>query len=246
MAIVSVDFFSASLGYQTTFQAILPDGRSDETRVLYLLHGLMGNDRQWIQRSAIVRYVDGRNLAVIMPNTHRGYYTDMKFGPKYRTFLTEDLPAAVKTYFALDPDRGHTFVGGLSMGGYGALKWGLQKPEKFSKVFALSPAVNISRMRHESKEKEQEFQLIFGSESEFEGSENDLYHLIRAGKPDAVQGTSFLQICGTEDPFYQDNLDLQKRFEQQGLEYTFRDRPGGHSWELWDEEIVNALNWLDK
>lgn len=245
MAIVSVDCLPESLGHQTTFQAIIPEHRSEHTRVLYLLHGLFGNDKQWIQSSSIALLAEGRDLAIIMPDTHRGYYTDMKFGAKYGTYLTQELPEIVSNIFALRPDRSQTFIGGLSMGGYGALKYGLSKPSQYSKAFALSPAVDIARMRHESLEREQDFNLIFGSESDFEGSENDLFHLLATADEKAMKGTAFLQICGVDDPFYSDNLRFKQQFEQHSFSYTFKDRPGGHSWDLWNEEIVTSLNWLD-
>lgn len=245
MSVLSVDCYSEALGFQTTFQAIMPKKRSDHTRVLYLLHGLFGDDKQWIQSSSIIRYVEGRDLAVFMPNVHRGYYTDMKSGGKYWTFLTKDLPEIVQNIFALRPTRNQTYIGGLSMGGYGALKCGLSEPEKFARVFALSPAVNISRMRRKDIERQKEFEWIFGSEKDFEGSANDLFHLLDVQKPDILKGTSFLQVCGTADPFYQDNLKLKKRFESNSVAYQFIDRSGGHNWELWDSEIVTALDWLD-
>lgn len=245
MAIVSVDCLPESLGHQTTFQAIIPEHRSEQTRVLYLLHGLFGNDKQWIQSSSIALLAEGRDLAIIMPDTHRGYYTDMKFGAKYGTYLAEELPEIVAAIFALRPDRSQTFIGGLSMGGYGALKYGLSAPYRYAKVFALSPAVDIARMRHESLERDQEFNLIFGTDSEFEGSASDLFHLLDTADEAVMKNTAFLQICGRDDFLYQDNLKFKQQFEHHSYPYTFKERAGGHTWDLWNEEIVTSLNWLD-
>lgn len=246
MPVLSVDCYSEALGFQTTFQAIMPEKRSAHTRVLYLLHGLLGDDKQWIQSSSIIRHVENRNLAVFMPNVHRGYYTDMKSGPKYWTFLTKDLPEMIRNIFALHPERNDTFIGGLSMGGYGALKWGLSEPQKFAKVFALSPAVDIAKMRREDAEREREFAWIFGSEKDFEASVNDLFHLLQVQKTSALKGTSFLQICGTEDPFYRDNLKFKKLIVNYSVPYQFIDRVGGHNWEFWNSEITMVLDWLDQ
>ncbi|MCO7174842.1 alpha/beta hydrolase [Sporolactobacillus kofuensis] len=245
MAVLSVAYDSEILGFQTTFQAILPRERSNNLRVLYLLHGLFGDDKQWIQSSSIIRYVENRNLAVFMPNVHRSYYTDMQSGGKYWTFLTKELPTIVHALFAINQQRESTYVGGLSMGGYGALKWGLSEPQSFAKVFALSPAIDVTRMREECKARDQEFHLIFGSPQEFGTSPNNLYHLLDQRSP-LTSGTSFLQICGREDALYPDNLAFKERMEATDLPYFFKDREGGHSWDLWDEEIVTALDWLDQ
>ncbi|MCQ2009458.1 MAG: alpha/beta hydrolase family protein [Sporolactobacillus sp.] len=244
MTVLSVDYDSEVLGFQTTFQAIIPQKRQKNFKVLFLLHGLYGNDKSWIQCSSIIRYVENRNLAVFMPNVHRSYYTDMKHGGNYWTFLTREFPETIESLFGLDLQRERTFVGGLSMGGYGALKWGLSEPQRFAKVFALSPAIDITRIRKEHKDREKEFGLIFGSPQDFETSPNSLYYLLDHGQP-CMNNTSFLQICGREDPFYSDNLAFKKHIEKLPMPYLFKERDGGHSWDLWDEEIVTALDWMD-
>jgi putative lysine transport system ATP-binding protein len=244
MSVLSVDTPSEILGFQTTYQAIVPQKRFEDLGILYLLHGLFGDDKQWIQSSSIIRYAEEHHLAVFMPNVHRSYYTNMKSGGNYWTFLTSEFPEMIRTTFHLQPNPDRTFVGGLSMGGYGALKWGLSEPKKFSKVFGLSSAVDIARMRRDNPERNEEFNWIFGSESDFGNSSNDLFALV-----DQMNATNenpvFLQICGTEDAFYQDNLKFAKKMRMAGYSYTLISHEGDHNWDFWEAEIGTALNWLD-
>ncbi|GMA60977.1 hypothetical protein GCM10025859_14170 [Alicyclobacillus fastidiosus] len=73
-----------------------------------------------------------------MPQVHRSAYTDMAYGNRYWTFLSEELPEVARSFFHLSDAREDNFVAGLSMGGYGALKWALRKPEQFVAAASLS------------------------------------------------------------------------------------------------------------
>ena len=84
--------------------------------VLYLLHGLSDDDTTWLRRTSIERYVASLGLAVVMPQVHRSFYTDEALGGRYWSFLSEELPALVSTFFRVSERRSDTFVAGLSMG----------------------------------------------------------------------------------------------------------------------------------
>ena len=89
------------------------------------------------------RYVEGLNLAVIMPAVQNSFYTDMVHGGKFLTFLTEELPAMLHDLFPLSTERADTFVAGLSMGGYGAFKLALTRPDLYAAAASLSGALDI-------------------------------------------------------------------------------------------------------
>src|SRR4030095_14992572 len=94
-----------------------------------------------------------KNLAVVIPAVARSFYQDMASGPKYWTFLSEELPAMMRQFFPLSAAREDTFAAGLSMGGYGALRLGLAKPEKFAASASLSGALDyVKRLKEAGKE----------------------------------------------------------------------------------------------
>src|SRR4051812_23558049 len=139
MALVRCDFFSDVLGLSTSMTVVLPQATSsqigmtgaataDDAPVLYLLHGLSDDDTIWQRRTSIERYAAPLGLAVVMPQVARSFYTDEAYGGRFWTYVSEELPALVSELFRVSTAREDTFVAGLSMGGYGALKLALRQP----------------------------------------------------------------------------------------------------------------------
>src|SRR5213080_4930690 len=135
------------LPQRTTTQIGMAGGGSDEPPpVLYLLHGLSDDDTIWLRRTSIERYVAPLGLAVVMPQVHRSFYTDQASGGNYWTFLSEELPELVGTLFRVSQRREDTFVAGLSMGGYGAVKWALRQPDRFAAAASLSGGLDVAAL----------------------------------------------------------------------------------------------------
>ena len=141
MALLQIGFFAETLGKQVHMNVLLPQrsgsralpGEIPSYPTLYLLHGMSDDYTIWERRTSIERYAADKNLAVVMPDGDLSWYTDMKFGGRYFTFLSEELPAVCRDLFPqLSQKREDTFVAGLSMGGYGAFKLAMRCPEAFS------------------------------------------------------------------------------------------------------------------
>ncbi len=152
MAHLRCDFFAESLTLSTSMTVILPEraagqigmGGADGDApppVLYLLHGLSDDDTIWLRRTSIERYVSSLGLAVVMPQVHRSFYTDEVYGEKFWTFVSEELPAVVQSFFRVSSAPQDTYVAGLSMGGYGAFKLALRHPDRFAAAASLSGAL---------------------------------------------------------------------------------------------------------
>ena len=156
MALLHVDFFSDVLGMCTNMDVILPEttvgqigmeghGSNGKCPTLYLLHGMSDDHTIWQRRTSIERYASEYNLAVVMPTTHLGWYTDMDMGYDYWTFISKALPESCRRFFPqMSARREDTFAAGLSMGGYGAMKCGLLAPETFSCCASLSGELDIA------------------------------------------------------------------------------------------------------
>jgi S-formylglutathione hydrolase FrmB len=208
-----------------------------------------------MRRTSIERYVAPLGLAVIMPNVHRSYYTDMAVGGAYWTFLTEELPTVMHSFFNLSDKRDDHFVAGLSMGGYGAMKWGLSKPEYFSHVASLSGVLDINdtmqqiingkKGGHFNVTRRAEFEAIFGAIDKVKGSPNDLFHLIEKLTTSDVPIPKLFQCCGTEDFLYKNNLNFKKFISSYNqIDLTYMEGSGVHSWDFWDTYIQHVLKWL--
>lgn len=258
MAFLEVNFFSETLGMCTAMNVVLPQrkgGRSTQVDwnadgtypVLYLLHGMSDDQTIWCRRTSIERYADEKGIAVIMPTTHLGWYTDMKHGFRYFTFLTEELPAICHDFFPnLSQRREDTFVAGLSMGGYGALKCGICAPEKFSAAAALSAATDSGWFVSDSLKHNPQDHFwtdIFGTPDENRGSINDLFaqaekHAQEKDHP------KFYMWCGESDTLLGQNRAMHEHLVKLGYDVTYEESPGDHQWKYWDEKIQTVLNWI--
>ena len=136
-----VHWRSDVLGKQTTMQVILPTAGSAPYPTLYLLHGLSDDSTIWLRRSRIEAYVRELPLIVVMPDGYRGFYTDNDSGPAYARHFGEEIPGFIERTFPARAARGARAIGGLSMGGYGALRVALGYPERFCSVNSHSGAV---------------------------------------------------------------------------------------------------------
>jgi len=253
MALIHCDFFSEVLQLNTAMCVILPDpprshaGRprpaAAGTPTLYLLHGLSDDHTIWQRRTSIERYVAGLNLAVVMPAAHRSFYADMACGPRYWTFVSEEVPARARAWFGLSDAREDTFAAGLSMGGYGAFKLALTHPERYAAAASLSGALDIARIAAEPVRR-REMDAIFGDPARVEGSGNDLFHLARRAAEGEGPRARLYQWCGTEDHLHADNVRFREHAEASGLDLTYEEGPGGHEWACWDRQIQRVLGWL--
>ncbi|MCP3763404.1 esterase family protein [Domibacillus sp. A3M-37] len=252
MALIQCQFYSEVLNLSTSMTVILPQQTNsqigmqnkkagDKHQTLYLLHGLSDDDTIWTRRTSIERYVAPLGLAVVMPQMHHSFYADMKYGNRYWTFLTEELPAVARSFFPLSDAREDNFVAGLSMGGYGAFKWALSRPEQFSAAASLSGAVDIVS-RVSAGDRERVFQLVFGDE-DISGTEHDLFKLIEKSQQ-AEQKPMLYQCCGTEDFLYEDNVRFKEAGEKTAYGLTTQFETGEHEWGYWDRKIQDVLNWL--
>ncbi len=248
MALLQANFFSEVLRLHMSMDVILPERvctRPDgKWPVLYLLHGLSDDHTIWRRMTSIERYARGRDLCVVMPTVHRSFYTDMKHGGRYWTFISEELPTVCERMFPISTAREDRFAAGLSMGGYGALKLGLRCPERFAAVASLSGAVDMVALSETDEARGDAFWTdIFGSLNELRGSENDLAavaeRLIAGGSP----RPRFYVACGTEDYLYANNAGFLARFGKP-LDITYEEGPGVHSWDFWDAYIQRALRWM--
>ncbi len=258
MAFMECNFHSDALGMACSMNVIMPqqsstrigmEGKTREgggTPVLYLLHGLSDDHSIWMRRTSIERYVAPLGLAVVMPCVHRSFYCNMEHGYNYWDFVSEELPGVVKSLFNVSDRREDTFVAGLSMGGYGAFKLALRKPENYAAACSLSGALDMagSRARREKEEFPGDMHLVFGTEDKIKTPEHDL--LLATSRLARASGKKpfFYQWCGTEDFLYADNISFRDNARREGLDLIYEEGSGDHQWRYWDEKIQRFLQIL--
>lgn len=266
MAIVTVDFFSKYLLRNVTFTALLPldkvniHGKEIENisekrslKTLYLLHGIFGDHMDWLTGTRIRRWAQNKNLAVVMPSGDNHFYVDCAAtGEAYGQFIGEELVEFTRSMFPLSHDREDTFIGGLSMGGYGALRNGLKYSEVFGRVCAFSAGVNDkSKILTEETEKsplytsrKSFFEAIHGDISHLPVSDRDCRKLILQNKESGRQIPKIYMCCGTEDFLLESNRAYCRFLKDQDVTVTYEEGPGAHEWDFWDTYLKRALDWL--
>lgn len=248
-----LELFSESLGQSTSVSLLLPQRTSGQigmvgatapgpTPVLYLLHGASDDDTIWMRRTSIERYAAEYGLAVVMPQAGLSFYCDEVHGSRWYTWISEELPRIIGETFRVSQEREHTFVAGLSMGGFGAFKLAFNQPERFAAAASLSGAVWSTSPDLHSRLSERVMR-IWGEQGIVPGGPDDLI-----GQLDTIDKTALPRLyttCGTEDFLYDDNLHFERAAERAGVPLTVDHRPGAHEWGYWDETIQDVLAWFD-
>ena len=222
--------------------------RTPKYRTLYLLHGHSDDHTAWQRWTSIERYVEGLNLAVVMPAVHLSFYSDMVHGGKYWQFISEEVPILVRDMFSLSSRREDSFVAGLSMGGYGAFKLALTHPDRYAAGASLSGAVDIREVVNAHGERNDKAWLagmrnVFGDLNKMPGSKHDLLTLARRVSRGPVRPRLY-QCCGTEDFLYADNICFRDEVYKLPLDLTYEEGLGEHTWAYWDQMIQHVLAWI--
>jgi len=246
MALIRCNHYSKALRLAMHLHAILPEDapRGRKLPVLWLLHGMSDDDSIWQRRTSLERFVAKYELAVIMPNVHRSFYCNMRHGLAYWDYVAKELPELVGRLFPLSQRREETFVAGLSMGGYGALKLALNQPRRFAAAAALSPVIDLeARMRDEGSPVKRDLDLTFGEEQQRVPL---AAHVLRLAERVAKRGPRprLYLACGTEDHLYAHGVRFRDHARALGLDLTYDDGPGGHTWDYWDYQLPKVLAWL--
>lgn len=218
-------------------------------QTLWLLHGGGGEASDWPRFSSIERYANEHKLMVICPSAGESFYTDMVHGEAYFTWITKELPQILQWMLPISPKREDNFVAGLSMGGYGAMKWAVNAPERFSHAGAFSGAVdmpNIIRRNHmrDGVLVDPRMEWAFGSVEKVDESESDVIWKGKQQKAAGVELPNFYLTCGTEDFCWDFNINLRDAFREAGIELTWDERPGAHTWSFWDAAVQRFIDWL--
>ena len=256
MALMHVKYQSMALyGLNISVEVILPQGEVPPRghRTVWLLHGMSDNETMWQRRTSIERYADAHNVAVVMPAVQLSCYADMAHGYPFYTFVTEELPRVMREFFPLSSAREDNYVVGLSMGGEGACKIGLSKPENYSVIGCLSAGAYNHEPRDVSNPDPNnpyslwEFNRFDGIP--VEGTPRDCFgnakKIMEEGKPvpriyHAIGSSDFLLESAYK------TRDFFRSFDGNPFDYHFEEHPGAHTWDFWDLHIQRFLDFVDK
>lgn len=260
MAIIEVNFISKCLMRTVTFNAIIPvdkfgpqeeNAEQKPLKTLYLLHGIFGNYTDWVNGTRIQALAEANDLAVIMPSGENHFYLDdEKSGELYGEFIGKELVEFTRKLFPLSDKREDTFIAGLSMGGYGAIRNGLKYAENFGCVIGLSAALVHDTWKDADNSapiftfRRNYYEAIFGEYDKVKGSDKDPKALLLKLKEEGRSVPKMYLCCGTEDGLITANRDFRDFLNENGVDLTYVEGPGKHDWVFWDTYIKKVLDWL--
>jgi len=261
MALIQMNMLSKRLMRTVPVNVILPVDkmvfpgmpvREDKPyKTLYLLHGVFGNYTDWVCGSRIQRFAEEHDLVVVMPSGDNAFYVDQPAGNNfYGAFIGSELVELTRKMFPLSHKREDTFIGGLSMGGYGALRNGLKYSDTFGCIISLSGALHLEEMAARTKdepfflESKSYAEACFGDLSGLLNSDKDPRWLVKELKKEGKALPKIYMACGDQDHLLPVNQDMADFLKKQGADVTFEIGPGSHEWDFWDTYIKKAIEWL--
>ena len=255
MALLQINYLSEALRRNVTLNVILPfDGIDYETmsyrtakdhrfKTLYLLHGLFGDCNDWICGSRIRLWAEEKNLAVVMPSGDNAFYVNSdRGGNDYSTFVGKELVEVTRRIFPLSDKRDDTFIGGLSMGGFGAIRNGIVFSETFSHVIGLSSAIHIF---DEGTVLNFGEKAVFGNIKEATLSDANPRVAFKKLLEENRRIPRFYMSCGTRDDLFDANTAFRDFLISNGADVTWDEDDDGHEWTFWDSQIKKAIDWLE-
>ena len=260
MARLQIEYFSNALRRATTFEMLIPNdipegipwekdkAHSRPMSTLFLLHGYSGKAGNWVPEGLPEKY----NFAIVMPTAENSFYLNGEAtGTAYQTMVGEELVDYVRKTFNLAKGPEDTCIAGLSMGGFGALHTGLAYPDRFGKIGALSSALIV----HEVATMKPDgggngvanyayYRNVFGDPAAVEQSDANPEVLAHRLKAAGAKIPEIYMCCGTEDFLIENNRELHRFFEAEGIPHEYHESKGIHDMVFWREYIAKIVEWM--
>ena len=256
MAYFRVEYYSNALRRETSFEVMIPNdprfGMPDPAegrplRTLFLLHGFTGKAGNYVPFGLPEKY----NFAIVMPSAENSFYLNgLSTGHAFQTLVGEELVDYVRKTFRLAMKPEDTCIAGLSMGGFGALHTGLAYPQTFSKIGAMSSALivhEVAKMQPGGGNEVANYDFYrecFGEPSKLEESDNNPETLIRKLKAAGQKIPEIYLTCGTEDFLIENNREMHRFLEAEGVPHEYHEAPGVHDMVFWTEHIQKIVRWM--
>ncbi|WP_345814627.1 alpha/beta hydrolase-fold protein [Paraburkholderia sp. PREW-6R] len=248
--VITRSFHSNALDRDWSYTIYLPTGyRHDGARipVLYLLHGNNGDATDWITQGhlqtaadVLIEHKEMPPVAIVMPQGGTDWYVDRK--EKMETAFFDDLLPEIESHYAVSTQRGGRMIGGVSMGGFGALRYAMTQPELFCGALLLSPAIYATEPPRASAARRVG---VFG-ERQFDAS---VWHALNY----PAQWEHYMSrpyrlpmfiAAGDDDLSIQaEASSLYTHLRLAGNPAALRIIDGGHTWDVWSALLPAALKY---
>lgn len=234
-----------AMPYRVILPAKYEANKTEKYPVVYLLHGLTGHFNNWADKTKLRDFAAGYQYIIVMAEGENGWYTDSATVPndKYESYIVKELIPEIDKNFRTIPDKNRRAIAGLSMGGYGSLKFGLKYPEMFALVGSFSGALQAASFTDKMlgsgwKVLTDSIMSVYAAEDSQTRRENDIYKIVREMPAGKIKNLPFVYFdCGTEDGLIVSNREFSGLLLEKKIPHEFRQLPGKHDWVFWNSQI---------
>lgn len=252
MADISMNFFSKMMGRFVSIEVLLPIegielyGYKEPFKTLYFLPGYSASARSIATSTTLAEHAAARGFAVVIPDGENSFYTDQEdIGALYERYVSEELVAFTRRLFPLSKKREDTFIGGISMGGFGCLMLGSRHMETFSKILAMSPATDCYRLASmQGGFNSAKLNRYFKSKEYYFDHYHPFNNFQRANEEGKVLPEIFL-CCGEQDPLtYEMDRDFVGEMKKAGMPVAAQWGEGTHDTKYWNAHLPAAVDFM--
>lgn len=262
MANFEVEFLSTAVRGIQRFHVILPNDTDAELKVdnpnydrpmksMILLHGYNGTHTDWLYGTNINTLALLYNIAFVTPAGSNSFYlNDEADNYRFETYIGKELVDYTRKTFGLFSEREISFIGGFSMGGFGAIHTGLRFSETFGGIFGFSNAFIVDKIK-KLKPGDTDFladygiyRRIFGDLNAVEDSHMNLKYLVKDCINRGIDFPKLYLACGTEDFLINENRDFRDFLKDNKVEAEYCETVGIHDWYFWQSKLTPALFYL--
>ncbi len=235
MAIIQLNYLSKALLRTVDVTVVLPTDTLDmdtmtytqkkEYKTLYLLHGIFGDQNDWLYGTRIQRFASERGLCVVMPSGENMFYVDQENTHNlYSQFIGEELVSMTRAMFPLSHKKEDTFIAGLSS------------------ALMLDDWVDCKSPIIQGVDAKKYYESLFGDITKLKESDKDYYALV---KKIPVKDRPHMYMCiGKDDFLLETNRKYKDYLLEEKVDLTYEEGPGSHEWDFWDRYILKILDWL--
>lgn len=257
MALLQMNIMSRALNMSTSVTVILPGipgyrfSQADiadyyrlgmKYQVLWLLHGGGGDCMDYVRYSSLERYAEENCLMVVTPSAMNSSYCDTPYGQNHWTHLTDELWYMVQECLPASAERDDHFVMGLSMGAHGAFKYGVNFPERFSRVICMSGGgFSLSFLEKAIAENKREFVPVFGNVARIRNTCDDVFAIAKKCLTPTTAPEFYFPVGGEDfiRPIARESAELLQKL---GVQAQYEEFPGyGHEWAFWDQMLKEII-----
>lgn len=256
----TIDVPSACMNRNLRAAVVLPDAyRKAKKRsfpVLYLLHGGSGSFRDWLtktpDKTLLHRLADQYHLIIVTPDGDpTSYYFDSPLvsTSQFETFIANELIGTIDSTYRTVRDRKGRVIAGLSMGGHGAMFIASRHPDRYAAVGSMSGVMNINTATWKvpaefARSRAENFAKLLGPPTAGDAPYPGYTLVTLADRLKANQLPIILDI-GVDDFLIEGNRDLHRQLVANQTPHDYTERPGGHTWEYWQNALPYQVLFLN-